>query len=239
LKRVAALVAAAVTYLLAAWAVAPGFYDGFGPTQPYNWVCPPPQQAQYGNKPPLSGKLDIKVINGVSDANSAFTEDGQVVMGFLPGAFDATGKTVISVTIQPVTPCSNPPGLHFATNTYEITATAPLVKDANLLQRYSDLVPAPSTVYFATSPAGPWKSIGAAQNSQPFTIDTTTRQFGYFAAGYTAGSVVPKSSASQLIPLAVALLIVAVLVGGIPLAIVRRRQAAAVADPDDDGDEDA
>jgi hypothetical protein len=223
-KRLAALVAAAVTYGLAAWTVAPGFYDGFGPAQPYNWVCPPP--AQVNNLPPKSGHLNIKVINGVSDANSAFTDDGQVVIGFLPGAFDATGKTAISVDIKAVSPCPNPPGLHFATNTYQITATAPLVKAANLLLRYSDLVPAPSTVYFAASVDGPWKSIGAAPVSQPFTIDTTTQQFGYFAAGYPAGSVAPKSSSSQLIPLAVALLIVAVLLGGIPLAIIRRRQAA-------------
>jgi hypothetical protein len=236
-NRLAALAAAAVTYLLAAWSVAPGFYDGFGPTQPYNWVCPPPQQAQYGNLAPQSGHLDIKVINGVSDANSAFTGDGQVVIGFLPGAFDATGKTTISVDITPMSPCPKPTGLTFATNTYQITATAPLVKDANLLLRYSDLVPAPSTVYFATSVDGPWKSIGAAPVSQPFTIDTTTRQFGYFAAGYPAGSVAPKSTSSQLIPVAVALLIVAVLLGGIPLAIVRRRQAGAGAAHEEDSDE--
>jgi hypothetical protein len=236
-KRLAALVAAAVTYLLAAWAVAPGFYDGFGPAQPYNWVCPPSEQTKFGNLPPKPGHLDIKVINGVSDANSAFTQDGQVVIGFLPGAFDASGKTTIAVDITPVSPCPNPPGLHFATNTYQITATAPLVKDANLVLRYSDLVPAPSTVYFATSVDGPWKSIGAAPVSQPFTIDTTTRQFGYFAAGYAAGSVAPKNSSSQLIPIAVALLIVAVLLGGIPLAVVRRRQAGAGSAHEEESDE--
>jgi hypothetical protein len=43
----------------------------------------------------------IKVINGVSDANSAFTDDGQVVIGFLPGAFDVTGKTSVTVDIKP------------------------------------------------------------------------------------------------------------------------------------------
>ncbi|HEV3093034.1 MAG TPA: hypothetical protein VGY30_00815, partial [Solirubrobacteraceae bacterium] len=82
MKRPAILVAAATGYLIAAWMVAPGFYDGFGPQQPYNWTCPPPQAG--ANIKPSSGHLVIKVINGKSDANSAFTDDGQIVIGFLP-----------------------------------------------------------------------------------------------------------------------------------------------------------
>ena len=86
MKRLALLGIAVIGYLLAAWMVAPGFYDGFGPPQPYNWTCPPPQAG--ANSPPSSGHLVIKVINGKSDPNSAFTDDGQIVIGFLPGAFD-------------------------------------------------------------------------------------------------------------------------------------------------------
>src|SRR4029077_3681504 len=97
---------------------APGFYDGFAPPQPYNFVCPPSQAG--ANSPPTSGHLVIKVINGVSDANSAFTDDGQEGIGFLPGAFDVTGKTSVTVDIRHVTPCPNPSGLHFSTNTYQI-----------------------------------------------------------------------------------------------------------------------
>src|SRR5438128_2061156 len=81
----------AVLYAVAAWMVAPGFYDGFGPPQPYNFTCPPPQAGANGK--PSSGHLDIKVIGGVSDANSAFTDDGQLVIGFLPGAFVVGGKS--------------------------------------------------------------------------------------------------------------------------------------------------
>ena len=71
MKRAALIATAAAAYVLAAWAVAPGFYDGFTPPQPYNWVSPPPQVT--GNKAPKSGHLVVKVINGVSDANSAFS----------------------------------------------------------------------------------------------------------------------------------------------------------------------
>ncbi len=224
MKRAGLLAGATLIYLLAAWMVAPGFYDGFAPQQPYNWVCPPVHVS--GNLPPASGHLVIKVINGVSDANSAFTDDGQVVIGFLPGAFDVTGKTSITVDIKPIGPCTKPAGLTFATNTYLITADASLVKKVNLVMRYSDIVPAPSSVYYATSSDGPWKSIGALSEAQPFTIDTTTEQLGYFAGGYPSNAVSHGGPSSQILPIAIAVLIVGVLVAGIPLAMMRRRQAS-------------
>lgn len=233
MKRLSVLVAAAVAYLLAAWMVAPGFYDGFGPVQKYNWVCPPPVQLPYGNSPPSSGHLDVKVVNGVSDANSAFTADGQVVISFLPGAFDVTGKTSIAIDITPVSPCPKASGLTFETNTYLITSTAPLVKDAGLVMRFSDLVPAPSYVYLSKSVDGPWKTLNIAQEASPFTVDTTSRELGYFAAGFPASATSHGGSNAQLIPIVVALLIVAVLVGGIPLAIIRRRRGGAVAEDEE------
>ena len=223
MRRAALLAAAATAYAVAAWMVAPGFYDGFGPPQPYNWTCPPPQAG--ANSKPLSGHQTIKVLGGVSDANSAFTDDGQVVIGFLPGAFDATGKTVISVDITPLTICPQPRGVRFVTNVYLISADAPLVKPANLVLRYSNLEPDPSDVYYATDPADSWKSIGAAQAAQPFTIDTTTREFGYFAAGYPSASPSPgvvTIGGGQTLPIVVAVLIALVVVAGVPLAIRRR-----------------
>jgi hypothetical protein len=234
-KRSALLVAAAACYLVAAWMVAPGFYDGFAPPQPYDFVCAPPQAG--ANSPPTSGHLVIKVINGISDANSAFTDDGQVVIGFLPGAFDVTGKTSVTVDIKPVSPCSNPSGLHFSTNTYEITADAPLVKASTLVLRYSNLVVDPSFVYRADSPDGAWTNIGASAQAQIWTIDTRTDKLGYFAAGFPSNSVSKGGGggSSQILPVTIAVLIVAVLVGGIPLTILRRRQAARGDGEEEDG----
>ena len=239
MRRGALLGAVTIAYLLAAWMVAPGFYDGFSPPQPYNWVCPPPQAGQ--NARPSSGHLDIKVIGGVSDANSAFTDDGQVVVGFIPGAFDATGKTTISVDIKPVSPCPKPAGLVFVTNTYLITASAPLVKKANLVFRYSDLVPAPSHIYHATNADGPWTPTGGT-DSAPFTLQTTFSEFGYFAAGYPSNSTqaaAVRIGGGQLLPIAVAVLIIAVLVAGIPLAITRPRRTSTEPREPDDEDEGA
>jgi hypothetical protein len=237
MKRPALLAAAVATYMVAAWMVAPGFYDGFGPLQPYNWTCPPPQAG--ANIKPSAGHLDIKVVGGVSDANSAFTQDGQVVIGFLPGAFDATGKTTISVDITPLPTCPKPPGIQFVTNAYQISATAPLKMSATLLLRYSNLEPAPSDIYVASDPAGPWKSIGAQQQSQPFTIVTKTSSFGYFAAGYPAASPTPGAvtvGGGQLLPIVVAGLVVLVVLAGVPMAVLRRRRAGK-SDADEHEDE--
>jgi hypothetical protein len=238
-SRALLIAAAAVAYLIAAWMVAPGFYDGFAPPQPYNFVCPPPIAG--ANLQPTSGHLVIKVIGGVSDANSAFTDDGQVVIGFLPGAFDVTGKTEVTVDIKPVSPCPNPSGLHFSTNAYDITADAPLTKQTDkskwptLVMRYSNLQADPSFVYFAQSADGPWTNIGANSQAQPYTIDVKTNQLGYFAAGYPAGAVTKTSSSnSQILPVTIAVLIVLVLVGGVPLTIIRRRQARGEIPGEDD-----
>jgi hypothetical protein len=227
------LAAAAAAYVVAAWLVAPGFYDGISPSQPYNFVCPPVVPGADSGVKPSSGHLEIKVINGVSDANSAYTSDAQVVIGFLPGAFDVTGKSKVSVDITPVSPCPEPSGLHFVTNTYLISADAPLVKGANLVMVYSNLQLDPSYVYHAASPDGPWSNLGSSPQAQFWTIQpgSPPRELGYFAAGYPSSAISQNGSGStQLLPVAVALLIVAVLVAGIPLAAIRRRLAAAGVD---------
>ena len=237
MRRLGLLASATIGYLLAAWAVAPGFYDGFTPVQPYNWVCPPFHVQ--GNQAPTSGHLDIKVLGGVSDANSAFTDDGQVVVGYLPGAFNVTGKTSIAVDIAPVSPCPGHNGLTFVTNVYHLTADAPLVKDMTVVLRFSDIVPAPSFIYFASDPNGPWTSIGG-HDGQPFTFVASSRQFGYYAAGYPEGAVTSgsRAGASQLLPIAVAILIIGVLVAGIPLAVINRRRGSRAADEDADEEEE-
>lgn len=231
------LVLAAVAYIVAAWSVAPGFYDGFAPPQPYNFTCPPPIAG--ANNPPSSGHLTIKVIGGVSDPNSAFTDDGQVVIGFLPGAFDVTGKTEVNVDIKPASTCPKPPGLQFQTNTYLVTADATLIKPANLIMRYSNLVTDPSYIYRAQSLDGPWTKLQVQQQAQLWTISTTTDQLGYFAAGFPSNALNPNPTSNQnILPVIVAGLIAAVLLAGIPLTVIRRRQARAGGRSDEDDDED-
>ncbi len=235
MKRLALLLVAAIAYLLAAWMVAPGFYDGFGPPQPYNWTCPPPQAG--ANTKPSSGHLEIMVINGKSEANSAFTDDGQIVIGFLPAAFDATGKKSITLEITPLPTCPQPSGLRFVTNVYQITASAPLVQGSTLELRYSNLEPQPDDIYRADDPDGPWQSIGHASQAAPFTIVTSTTKLGYFAAGYKESS--PASGAvvvggGPVLPIIVAVLIAVVVLAGLPMAVLRRRRALGGGEDDEE-----
>jgi hypothetical protein len=214
--------------LLAAWMVAPGFYDGFGPQQPYNWTCPPPQAG--ANIKPKSGNVVIKVVGGKSDASSAFTDDGQIVLGFLPGVFDVTGKSNVSVDITPLPTCPQPPGLRFVTNIYQVTASANLLMAANIRLVYSNLEAPPDNIYRSDDPSGTWVSIGHSSQAAPFTIDTKTDKLGYFAAGYNAAATPPPGAVTvgggQVLPIIVAILIAVVVLAGLPLALVRRRRAA-------------
>jgi len=236
-RRTRLLVLAAIAYIVAAWSVTPGFYDGFTPPQPYNFVCPPPQAG--ANSQPSSGQLNIKIINGSSDPNSAFTDDGQLVIGFLPGAFDATGKSSINVTITPVSPCPKPNGLKFTTNTYLIAADAPLVKSSNLVMRYSNVAQDPSYIYRAKSLDGPWTRLPVQQQAQLYTISTQTDQLGYFGAGFPSNAIATSTSSNQqILPVIVAALIAAVLLAGVPLTVLRRRQARAGGRRDVEDEED-
>ena len=236
MRRLAWLGVAVVLYSVAAWSVAPGFYDGFGPPQPYNFTCPPAQAG--ANTKPSSGHLEIKVINGVSDANSAFTDDGQIVIGFLPGTFDVTGKTSVTVDITPLDTCPKPPGLEFVTNVYRVTADAPLVKESTLTMRYSNLLPDPQAIYQTPDdPNGTWKSLGRSDQAQPYTVNTKVTSLGYFAAGYSATSPAPDAvrvGGGQVLPIVVAVLIVVVVLAGLPLAVVRRRRGTQAEDEDDE-----
>lgn len=233
MRRIALFAAVTVLYLVAAWQVSPGFFEGFAPPEPYRWTCPPPQ-AGFTQKP-ASGHTDIPVAGGVSDAYSAFTSDSQAVIGFLPGAFDATGKTVISVDITPLASCPQPPGIKFVTNVYQITASAPLLKPSSLVLRYSNLLPDPGDVYSASSPDGPWTPHPRNLQAQIWTAEIRTASLGYFAAGYAQPPASPgqvRVGGGQALPIVVAALVVLVVLAGVPLAVLRRRRGS---DEGDDG----
>lgn len=159
----------------------------------------------------------------------------QIVIGFLPGAFDVAGRSSVSVEITPVSPCPHPRGLQFATNTYLITGNAPLVKAANLVLVYSNLELDSSNVYTSTNPDGPWTNLGSSQQAQFWTIRPANgvKTLGYFAAGYPSDAISQSGpNRNQLLPAAVAILISAVLLAGLPIAIMRRRHPPSGSDDD-------
>jgi hypothetical protein len=219
----------ATVYVVAAWSVAPGFYDGFGPQAPYRWVSPPPQ-FKSANQPPLSGQATIRVnSSGVVDAGSVFTQDGQASLSFTPGAFQApSDRSPVSITIRPESAYPNPGDVHLATNVYCMTSSTPLApgKDTLVTLTFSDQLPAPSSMYEYQG-SGPWSNIGSTGSAAPFSISARTTRIGCFGAGYPANARQTSSGVrvggGQTLPVVIAIAILAVVLAGIPLAIIRRR----------------
>ena len=212
-------------YVLAAWAVAPGFYDGIAPPQPYRWVSPPPQ-LRSGNQPPAGGRGTAKVgTQGVVDPGNVFTQDGQAAVSFLPGSFTApSGNAPVTIDIEPQVSFPNPSGFRIVTNVYCITSSSPEVagKDPLVTLQYSTQVTAPSDVY-QYQPGGAWRKIGSTGSAAPFYIAARTGTLGCFAAGYVPGSAPAADSGASTLPVVAGLAIAVVVLAGIPLLVLRRR----------------
>ena len=227
--RLALIAAAVVVYALAAWAVAPGFYDGIAPPQPYRWVSPP-AQFQSSNQQPLSGHQSVKVgSNDKVDPATVFTQDGQAAIAFTPGAFVApSDRSPVSIDIKPQPVFPNPAGIHLSTNVYCVTSSSPLASGQQVLVtlQYSSQLAAPSDVY-AYQDNGPWQKIGNTGTAAPFYISARSGTLGCFAAGYAANAAQTaqgaRVSGGQALPIIVALAILVVVLAGIPLAVLRRR----------------
>ena len=220
--------AAAALYAAAAWQVAPGFYDGIAPPAPYCWLTPPPNINNTCK--PSGGQRIAQVTRGTVDPGTAFTDDGQAQLSWVPGAFQApTGGGSVTVSIAPAGGRQGPDGVRAATNVYQITSSSPLAKGAVVTLRYSDQLPAPSDLYVQDQ-SGTWRKIGSSTNTPTFTISATTQTLGYFLAGYPANVTPPPGTATvgggQLLPILVAGGILLVVLAGIPLAVVRRRSGA-------------
>jgi hypothetical protein len=231
-RPTALLAAAAAAYTVAAWSVAPGFYDGFGGAVPYHWVNPPPQFAN-GNQQPAPGHDSIKIgAGGQSEPATVPTDDPfapQCLLSLTPGALQtAPDRSPVVVDIKPVAAFPPPPaGIKFLTNVYVVTASQPLVKDAIVTLSFSDGQPAPTTIYRAEQNGGSWTDIGSTGASAPWSISVKTGKLGYFAAGYDTarGAAGPRLGGGQVLPIITALAIVIVVIAGLPLAMMRRRRA--------------
>lgn len=230
-QRFAIVAAAAATYAVIAWLLPPGFFDGAAPSEPYRWVNPPPQLAR-GNQPPLPGHGTIRVAtNGVVDPGTIFTNESQpqASLSVLPGSFPAPAdRSPVNVDVKPESTFPPTTGLQCETNVYLITASQPLQKEALVTLRFSDAMPAPSDVYRAPEKGGDWTRIGSTGASSPFYISTRTTELGYFVACFPANATAtasgPRVGGGQTLPIIVALAILLVVLGGIPLALVRRRR---------------
>lgn len=238
-RRTFALLALAATaYAIAAWSVAPGFFDGIAPPSPYRWVSPP-AQFKGSNQQPLAGHGSASVAsNGVVNPGTVFTQDGQASVSFVPGAFVApSGGSAVNIDIKPVETFPKASGLTLQTNVYCFTSSSPLAsgKDVLISLRYSNGIPAPTNVY-AYQGSGPWRNLGSTGSAAPFTISARSTFLGCYAAGYPANvqnAQGARVGGGQALPVIVALAILLVILAGIPLAVLRRRGQH----EDEDGEE--
>jgi len=238
-RRAAVLALAAAAYAVAAWAVAPGFYDGIAPPQPYRWVCPPPQFVN-NNQAPQNGHGTVRVVsNGIVDPGSVFSQDGQAAISFVAGAFvTPADHSPVSIDIKTQAGCVPDGAVHIATNVYCISGSSPLApgKDVLVTLQYSGSLPAPSDVY-EEQPGGQWRKLGSTGSAAPYYIAVRSTELGCYAGGYPANARQTTQGATvgggQTLPIVVALAILVVVLAGIPLAVMRRRGAA-----DDEEDED-
>ncbi len=236
-KPVLLLTLAVAAYIVAAWSVTPGFYDGFTQQQPYRWTNPPPA-FKNSNQPPLSGRAQAKVAaNGLVDPGTAATDDGQASTTYAPGAFVAPAdRSPVTVNIAPVSRYPDPTGLQLATNVYCFTASAALApgKDLLITLTYSDQQPAPGDVYGYRG-QGPWQKLGSTGSAAPFTISVRSAGLGCFAGAYPAKAAQNAQGAllggGQTLPIVVAAALLILVLAGVPLALLRRRDGPAQAPP--------
>jgi hypothetical protein len=228
-RRASVLALAVFAYAVAAWSVAPGFYDGIAPPQPYRWVSPPPQFAN-NNQPPENGHATVKVgTNGVVDPGSVFTQDGQAALSFVAGAFvPPADRSPVAIDIKTQASFPDPGAVHIATNVYCITSTSALAqgKDVLVTLQYSGNLPAPSDIYEYQN-GGAWQKIGSTGSAAPYYVAARSTALGCYAGGYPANARQTSQGATvgggQTLPIVVALVILIVVLAGIPLAVMRRR----------------
>jgi hypothetical protein len=230
------LAGAVVAYAFAAWAVAPGFYDGIAPPQPYRWVSPPPA-LRAGNQQPQSGHSTVKVdAQGVEPGN-VFTNDGQASLSFLPASFATPpGGAAEVLDIQPQTTYPAPTGFVLGTNVYCFTSSTPLLpdKDPLVTLQFATNAPAPTDVYEYV-PGGTWKRIASAGTTAPFYIAARAATLGCFAGGYQPGRAGSgPGGVVTTLPVIAGLAVGVVVLAGIPLLVLRRRGL----DEEEEGEEE-
>jgi hypothetical protein len=234
MRRLLVLALCAVAYVLAAWMVSPGFFDGLAPPAPYHWVSPAPD-FRSTNKPPESGQATVPVKAGAAQSGHVATADSQASISFPAQTFEVPSDgSSITVAVKPAAIFPDLGGIEAAGNVYSITASTRMISPSVITLRYVQLEPAPPTqIFTASDPSGPWRAIPPVNTAVPASVAGSAQALGYFVVGYppasaptqaaTAGSSGPPIS--PLLLVVVAAVVLAVL-AGLPLLAGRRRASA-------------
>jgi hypothetical protein len=232
-RYVGALAVAAVAYVLAAWLVVPGFFDGFAPAAPYHWVSPPPD-LRSGNQQPSGGKTTIAVQNGAAAAGHLYTTDQQASITYPSQSFAAPpAGAPLTLQIEPVATYPDLGGIVPAGNVYLISVTTRIISPVVITLRYgSQQSGPPSGIFAAETSTAPWKTLGSVNSAVPYTVSASTTTLGYFVVGFPpapASSPAPAQAAGGppvilIVAVAAAALVV---LAGVPFIVARRGAAPA------------
>lgn len=232
LGPLAPLVIAAVAYVIAAWLVAPGFFDGFAPPAPYRWVSPPPE-VKSTNQPPTSGRTTISVQSGATQAGHMYTTDQQASVTFPAQSFEVPpDSSPITLEIKPVASYPDKGGIVPAGNVYLVTASTRLISPVVVTLRYGSQQSGPPDDIFASESAtATWKSLGSINSAVPYTVSASTQTLGYFVVGYppaapsTRGQATSRSGSGGLPLVLVGVVAALAMLAGVPLILSTRRAA--------------
>jgi hypothetical protein len=238
-RRPVALAVAAAAYVLAAWLVAPGFFDGLAPAAPYHWVSPPPD-LKNSNQAPSGGRAAIGVQNGAAQAGHLYTTDQQAAVTYPSQSFAAPpAGTSVTLEIQPVP--SYPPlgGITPAGNVYLLTVSTRIISPVVITLRYgSQQVGPPSDIFAAETATSSWKTLSSVNSSVPYTVSASTQTVGYFVVGFPPSASTPAPASSGGGPPVVLLVAGAaaalVVLAGVPFLLARRQASETDSDTDSD-----
>jgi hypothetical protein len=218
------LVVGTILYVLVAWSTQPGFYDGFAPPQPYRWVSPPPQSAGFTTQPPATAHEAVTTQPGVQQVGVG-TSDRQAQLLFQPGTF---ASAPVVVDVQPARRFPPVSGFEPSTNVYLIGSSEPLARPATVRLLFSE-VSRTGKLYRAGFPRGPWVAIGAPDpQGLPYFQGATSTLPAYFVAGSPLSATTKRAASPGLPVLQLALAggVALILIGALPLVLLRRRGSA-------------
>jgi hypothetical protein len=230
-RRPVALAVAAAAYVLAAWVVVPGFFDGFAPAAPYHWVSPPPD-LKNSNQAPSGGTITIGVQNGSAGSGHLYTADQQAAVTYPSQSFAVPpAGTPLTLEIKPVATYPALGGIMPAGNVYVVTVSTRIISPVVITLRYgSQQVGPPSDIFVAETTTSTWRTLGSVNSSVPYTVSASTQTLGYFVVGFPPASAPTPAPASSgggppvavLVAVAAAALVV---LAGVPFLLARRRAA--------------
>jgi hypothetical protein len=228
-RRPVALAVAAVAYVLAAWLVAPGFFDGFAPAAPYHWVSPPPD-LKNSNQVASGGRATIGVQNSAAQAGHTYTTDQQAAVTYPSQSFAAPpAGTPLTLEIQPVATYPALGAIMPAGNVYLVTVSTRIISPVVITLRYgSQQVGPPSDIFAAETATSSWRTLSSVTSSVPYTVSASTQTLGYFVVGFPPAPASTRAPASSgggppvavLVAVAAAALVV---LAGVPFLLARRQ----------------